>query len=69
MKNEKFSTPVIAYGVQYSPKEAVLAIKSGAKEFLPLPTDEKLIAAIFAALSDDTVKVIGDSKPLKTLLQ
>jgi len=68
MKNEKISTPVIAYGVQCSPKEAVLAIKSGAKEFLPLPPDERLIAAIFAALSDDTVKVIGDSDSLKDVL-
>jgi DNA-binding NtrC family response regulator len=68
MKNEKISTPVIAYGVQCSPKEAVLAIKSGAKEFLPLPPDERLIAAIFAALSDDTVKVIGDSEPLMEAL-
>ena len=64
MKNEKISTPVIAYGVQCSPKEAVLAIKSGAKEFLPLPPDERLIAAIFAALSDDSVSIIGDSKPM-----
>ncbi len=68
MKNEKISTPVIAYGVQCSPKEAVLAIKSGAKEFLPLPPDERLIAAIFAALSDDTVRVIGDSESLKDAL-
>jgi len=64
MKNEKISTPVIAYGVQCSPKEAVLAIKSGAKEFLPLPPDERLIAAIFAALSDDNVSIIGDSAPM-----
>jgi two-component system, response regulator FlrC len=68
MKNEKISTPVIAYGVQCTPKEAVLAIKSGAKEFLPLPPDERLIAAIFAALSDDTVKVIGDSEALMEVL-
>lgn len=61
MKNEKISTPVIAYGVQCTPKEAVQAIKSGAKEFLPLPPDERLIAAIFAALSDDSVNIIGKS--------
>ncbi|PCJ29207.1 MAG: sigma-54-dependent Fis family transcriptional regulator [Rickettsiales bacterium] len=64
MKNEKISTPVVAYGVQCSPKEAVLAIKSGAKEFLPLPPDERLIAAIFAALSDDSVQIIAESKPM-----
>ncbi|MBN8511738.1 MAG: sigma-54-dependent Fis family transcriptional regulator [Rickettsiales bacterium] len=64
MNNEKMSTPVIAYGVQCSPKEAVLAIKSGAREFMPLPPDERLIAAIFAALSDDTVNIIGKSKAM-----
>jgi two-component system, response regulator FlrC len=68
MKNEKISTPIIAYGVQCSAKEAVLAIKSGAKEFLPLPPDERLIAAIFAALSDDAVRVIGSSDALKNAL-
>jgi len=65
MKNEKISTPVIAYGVQCSPKEAVNAIKSGAKEFLPLPPDERLIAAIFTSISDDSVKIIGESKIMK----
>lgn len=64
MSSEKMSTPVIAYGVQCSPKEAVLAIKSGAREFMPLPPDERLIAAIFAALSDDTVNIIGKSKAM-----
>ena len=65
MKNEKISTPVIAYGVQCSPKEAVNAIKSGAKEFLPLPPDKRLIAAIFTSISDDSVKIIGESKIMK----
>jgi len=64
MYNEKISTPVIAYGVQCSAKDAVLAIKSGAREFLPLPPDERLIAAIFAALSDDSVSIIGKSEPM-----
>ena len=65
MKNEKISTPVIAYGVHCSPKEAVNAIKSGAKEFLPLPPDERLIAAIFTSISDDSVNIIGDSQLMK----
>ncbi len=68
MKNEKISTPVIAYGVQCSPKEAVSAIKSGAKEFLPLPPDERLIAAIFTSISDDSVNIIGESKLIKDMI-
>lgn len=46
----------------------MLAIKSGDKEFLLLPPDERLIAAIFAALSNDTVEVIGESTALKNAL-
>lgn len=65
MKSEKISTPVIAYGVQCSAREAVNAIKAGAKEFMPLPPDERLIAAIFAAIADDSVNIIGDSVLMK----
>lgn len=65
MKNEKISTPLIAYGVQTSPKEAVAAIKAGAREFMPLPPDERLIAAIFMAIADDTTKIIGESGTMK----
>jgi len=65
MKNSKISTPVIAYGVDCSPKEAVVAIKAGAKEFLPLPPDERLIAAIFTSISDSFVSIIGESQAIK----
>jgi len=65
MKSEKLSTPVIAYGIQCSPKAAVASIRAGAKEFMPLPPDAKLIAAIFMAISDDTAKIIGESAAIK----
>lgn len=69
MKNEKISTPVVAYGIRCSPKEAVAAIKAGAREFLPLPPDERLIAAIFTAISDDSVNIIGDSELLQSVIK
>ena len=65
MKTEKLSTPVVAYGVECSPKEAVASIRAGAKEFMPLPPDAKLIAAIFMSIADDTTKIIGESKAIK----
>ncbi len=65
MKMEKLSTPVVAYGIECSPKTAVASIRAGAKEFMPLPPDAKLIAAIFMAISDDTTKIIGESKSIK----
>ncbi|RTK93628.1 MAG: sigma-54-dependent Fis family transcriptional regulator [Rickettsiales bacterium] len=64
LKNEKISTPIVAYGVQCMPKDAVMAIKNGAREFLPLPPDERLIGAIFAAICDVSVNIIGKSKPM-----
>ncbi|MFK7974180.1 MAG: sigma-54-dependent transcriptional regulator [Rickettsiaceae bacterium] len=69
MKNEKISTPVVAYGVQCSPKEAVGAIKAGAKEFLPLPPDERIIAAMFSALSDDSTNLIGKSLAMQKVVE
>lgn len=65
MESEKISTPIVAYGVQCLPKDAVAAIKAGAKEFLPLPPDEKLIAAIFSSIADDSVDIIACSKLMK----
>lgn len=62
MTAEHIATPVIAYGVQCSPKEAVTAINAGAREFLPLPPDEKLIAAIFSAISDTTKPIVSKSE-------
>lgn len=68
MTSEHIATPVIAYGVQCSPKEAVSAIKAGAKEFLPLPPDEKLIAAIFASISDNTRSIISKSEAMNKVI-
>lgn len=68
MASEHIATPVIAYGVQCSPKEAVSAIKAGAKEFLPLPPDEKLIAAIFASISDNTRSIISKSEAMNKVI-
>ena len=69
MNAEHISTTVIAYGVHCSPKEAVAAIKAGAKEFLPLPPDEKLIAAIFTAISDDTKQIISKSEAMNKVIK
>lgn len=61
LKMEHITLPVIACGVRNSKEEAVRAIKSGAKEFLPLPPNEELIAAVFEAIAEDSRSVIGNS--------
>jgi two-component system response regulator FlrC len=50
---ERIHVPVVACGIAADPKRAADAIRSGAKEFIPLPPDATLIAAVLAAVSDD----------------
>ena len=65
LKSEHINIDVVAYGVNSTPKEAVAAIKAGAKEFVPLPPDEKLIAALLTAITDNSRPMIGDSATMK----
>jgi DNA-binding NtrC family response regulator len=50
---ERIRVPVVACGVGSDPAKAAAAIRAGAKEFIPLPPDADLIAAVLAAVSDD----------------
>jgi DNA-binding NtrC family response regulator len=50
---ERIRVPVVACGVGADPQRAAAAIRAGAKEFIPLPPDAELIAAVLAAVSDD----------------
>jgi two-component system response regulator FlrC len=69
LKSERINLQVVAFGIEASPKQAVFAIKSGASEFLPLPPDEKLIAAIFASISDDSRPMIAQSQAMQKVIQ
>ncbi len=61
LRAERIATPVVACGLGADTAAAVKAIKSGAKEYVPLPPDPELIAAVFAAVAeeDDTI-IYGD---------
>lgn len=50
---ERMVIPVVACGVNAPADAAVRAIREGAREFLPLPPDPDLIAAILASVADD----------------
>lgn len=51
---EHIHIPVVACGVEHDAKSAVAAIQAGAKEYIPLPPDPELIAAILQAVSNDS---------------
>lgn len=69
LSSERISVPVIACGIDSDSKAAVKAIKSGAKEYIPLPPDEELIAAVFEAISEETHSVIHGSGAMTQVLQ
>lgn len=53
IESERISTPVVACGVGSDSDAAVAAIRAGAKEYIPLPPDPELIAAVLTAISTD----------------
>ncbi len=61
LMRERFNLPVIACGVQNDKDAAVKAIKSGAKEYIPLPPNEELIAAVLEAITEETQSAIFTS--------
>src|SRR4051794_25441761 len=55
---ERIAVPIIACGTSTDARAAVAAIHAGAKEYIPLPPDPELIAAVLAAVSDDARELI-----------
>ena len=54
LEAERISIPVVACGVETNAAAAVNAIRAGAKEYIPLPPDAELIAAVIAAVARDS---------------
>ncbi|MFB0489270.1 two-component system response regulator FlrC [Methylobacterium sp. OAE515] len=53
LEGERIRTPVVACGVSADASAAVAAIRAGAKEYIPLPPDPELIAAVLEAVATD----------------
>jgi two-component system, response regulator FlrC len=58
LDNEHIHAPIVACGVTNDARAAVAAIHAGAKEYIPLPPDADMIAAVLAAVADDTREMI-----------
>jgi two-component system response regulator FlrC len=58
LARERIAIPVVACGTNDDPDAAVRAIQAGAREFLPLPPDPDLIAAILEAASGESHSLI-----------
>ena len=53
LEAERIRTPVVACGVSADASAAVAAIRAGAKEYIPLPPDPEMIAAVLEAVATD----------------
>jgi len=54
LDGERIVIPVVACGTESNAAAAVNAIRAGAKEYIPLPPDAELIAAVIAAVARES---------------
>jgi DNA-binding NtrC family response regulator len=65
---ERICTPVVACGIGTDTRRAVEAIRAGAKEYLPLPADPELIAAVLAAVADESHQLVHEDEAMSAVL-
>jgi len=66
---ERIHVPVVACGVNPDPDKAASAIRAGAKEFIPLPPEAELIAAVLAAVADDERPLVTRDPAMEHMLK
>ncbi len=69
LENEHITVPVVACGVENDARAAVKAIRAGAKEYIPLPPDPDVIAAVLEAVSQDQGNLIFRDPAMGSLMQ
>jgi len=63
LEAERITLPVVACGTETDSKSAVRAIRAGAKEYIPLPPDAELIAAVLEAIVNEDQKTLLHADP------
>jgi DNA-binding NtrC family response regulator len=66
---ERIHVPVVACGIGTDSRAAVKAIQDGAKEYIPLPPDAELIAAVLEAVTEEANTMIASDPSMKSVLQ
>lgn len=66
---ERIHIPVVACGIGADARAAVKAIQDGAKEYVPLPPDAELIAAVLEAVTQENNTMIAGDEVMKRVLQ
>src|ERR1043165_9854133 len=68
LADERICTPLVACGIGTDARRAVDAIRAGAKEYLPLPADPELIAAVLAAVADESHQLIFEDESMGAVI-
>ncbi|NTU76201.1 MAG: sigma-54-dependent Fis family transcriptional regulator [Alphaproteobacteria bacterium] len=69
LKSERIIIPVVACGIGTDASAAVRAIRAGAKEYVPLPPDAELIAAVLQAVVEEDTTFIARDPSIQPLIQ
>ena len=69
LKSERITIPVVACGIGADAGAAVRAIRAGAKEYVPLPPDADLIAAVLQAVAEEDATFIARDPSMQPILQ
>lgn len=68
LTRERISIPVVACGIGNDADAAVAAIEAGAHEYIPLPPDPALIAAVLEAVTEESHAIIHRDPALDRIL-
>lgn len=68
LEAERITVPLVACGIEADAKAAANAIRAGAKEYIPLPPDEEMIAAVLEVIAEEAHSVIHGSEAMKRVL-
>jgi two-component system response regulator FlrC len=69
LEAERIRTPLVACGTSTDARAAVAAIQAGAREYVPLPPDPELIAAVLAAVTADKASLIWRDPAMERVVQ
>src|ERR671921_424593 len=69
LNGERIRTPVIACGTGTDARAAVAAIQAGAKEYIPLPPDPDLIAAVLEAVAADSRSFVWRDEAMERVVK
>ena len=69
LKQERIYVPLVACGIGADADAAVRAIKAGAKEYIPLPPDAELIAAVLEAVAQESHSLLYQDPAMAALVR